>query len=252
MIVAIDIGNTAISFGLFHNKNKYSFYTLRTEAYSRNALRSLLRKTLGTAVRACIFCSVVPSLNAKIRKDIRILCSCPVYMVGKDIKITIKHRYTHIRSLGADRLVNVYGSLLLYTPPLVIVDFGTAITFDYVNTQGIFKGGLIVPGIMTSLNALSNKGALLPKNCILSKPKSFLGHSTTQGMLSGTVFGFASLTDGLIKHFQKRYGQSVKIIMTGGIASFIKRYCKSKTILNPTLTVQSLYCIAMKEINKKR
>ncbi len=153
------------------------------------------------------------------------------FEVGKDIPVLIKHSYASINSLGKDRLVNVVGAATLYKAPFVVVDFGTAITFDYVNEKGVFDGGLIVPGIQTSLHALTQKASLLPDSTKLTTPRSFLGRSTKSCLVSGTVHGFAALTDGLIDNFRKTYGRKVRVILTGGMSSFIAPLLKKKVLL---------------------
>ena len=140
MIVTIDVGNTTIAVGLFNNRRQCSFFAIPRDAYRRGAIIRKLRREKVKQVHMCVLCSVVPRLNAQIKKEIREFFACPIYIIGKDILLTIKHRYKKIRTLGNDRLVNVYGALRLYKTPFVVIDFGTAITFDYVNKQGVYEG----------------------------------------------------------------------------------------------------------------
>ena len=251
MIAVLDVGNTVISIGFFTSKNRYCVRRISTDMYSRKKLRSVF-KCQGVFPERCIVCSVVPRMEAHIKKDIYNCTRCRVEIVGKDIAVTIKHRYKRISALGKDRLVNIYGAQRIYRAPFVVIDFGTAITFDYVNRQNVFEGGLIAPGIITSFRALSERGALLPKNMILAKPQSFLGRMTSDGMRAGTVYGFGALIDGLIRTFRNRYGSTVRVLMTGGMAAFIRPYCRSKATLDADLTLKSLYMISANSAKKRR
>ncbi len=243
MILTVDIGNTAISFGLFGENKKGVYASIETEVFLKKGIPASLRKKKAK-VKACVISSVVPRLTSRLIKKIKAEYACKANVIGNDIVLTIPHSYKKINTLGKDRLVNIYGALLVYEPPFVVIDYGTAITFDYVNKEGTFEGGLIVPGIETSFNALSERGALLPKGGRITKPRTFLGRDTASGMNAGTVYGFASLTDGLIKRFRSQCDNNIKVIATGGTASFIHPYCKEKIILKPHHTLESLYCVA--------
>ncbi len=254
MIVTIDVGNTAISVGFFRHRRLLSSYSVPTEnflkstAYLFSSKNISKRKVFSNPFSSCIMCSVVPSLNKKIKQEVKRRLKCNTYIVGENIKLPIRHRYKKITALGTDRLVNIFGGLRLYKPPFIIIDFGTAVTFDYVDKKGIFRGGLIVPGLMTSFTALCEKASLLPKNLRLRKPKAFLGHISKECMINGAVYGFASLTDGLISMFRKRYGRTVKVVLTGGSAAFIKPFLRSKIHLKPELTLNALNLILLDRV----
>ena len=249
MILTIDIGNTSISTGIFKEKGKPLFLSFRTEEFDQAHAVSIKKKLHKGAIASCVIASVVPRVEAKVKRIIKRVFNCPVSFVGRDIPLSINHQYKNIHALGIDRLVSVYGGLLLYKPPFLIIDFGTAITFDYVNQKGVFEGGLIVPGPETSLSTLAKKAALLPNEISLFKPKTVCAQNTIDAMNVGTVYGFAALTDGLIKHFKRRCRKKLTVVTTGGFASFLSPYCKQPVILRPYLTLESLAMIAIRQFN---
>jgi len=151
----------------------------------------------------------------------------------------IKNLYRRPRQVGQDRLVNAYAGLKIYGAPLVIVDFGTAVTFDAVSKHREYLGGMILPGLKISLSTLHEKTALLPK-IRLARPPEFIGRDTRRSMLSGIIFGFAGLTDKLAQELRKALGNNTKIIGTGGDINLIYRYCKSIDIIDAELTLKGL------------
>jgi type III pantothenate kinase len=202
-------------------------------------------------INKVIISSVNPNLSKKLTKLLkRRLGVKSIYEVGKSLKLSIPMRYNR-RQLGSDRLVNVYGAIQLYRLPLLIIDFGTAITFDYVSKSGVFEGGLIVPGIETSFRALLERAAMLPKVNQLKPPKSLMGHDTKAAMSSGLLNGFGALADGLIGRFRKQYGSRLKVLVTGGFATRIAPIMTQVDYLDPLHTIRSLALICRKEIEPK-
>ena len=150
--------------------------------------------------------------------------------------------YKNPYQVGADRLVNAYACKLLYGAPAIIIDFGTATTFDYLNKKCEYAGGIITPGIEISLDALYKKTALLPK-AKMKSPQAFLGKNTTESIRSGVSFGLSCMCDGLITTFKKRYSGNIKVIATGGLAMFFKNRCKSINCVDKDLTLKGLNLI---------
>ncbi|MDP8230955.1 MAG: type III pantothenate kinase [Candidatus Gorgyraea atricola] len=226
MLLAIDIGNTYIHNGIFEGKVlKESF---RVSTNSRN-LRSIYKKRFD----AVIAVSVVP----KALKDVEKALGKKAMVVGRDIDSGVKNMYKNPRQVGQDRLVNARAAYELYGGSCIIVDFGTAITIDVVNDRKEYLGGVIMPGVEISLEALSNKAVLLPK-VKLGKPRGVLGKDTRQSMINGAVYGFSSMCDGIIA----RYGRK-KVIATGGMSRLIAPYCKSVDKIDPELTLKGLRLI---------
>jgi type III pantothenate kinase len=247
MILTIDIGNTTISFGLMKNVYRGRFFSCLVKDYSKTKLWELIKKNLkcDECVDKTIISSVVPHLSQRIKADVSSILKCPTYLVGKDIACDIKHRYKNIKKLGIDRKVAIYGVLHLYDVPFLVIDFGTAITFDVVNKKGVFEGGLITPGMETSFRALAERAAQLPKNLIIEPPKTFFGRDTKDGMIAGIVYGVAALTEGLISRVKKHFGSKLRVIATGGAAQFISTYCMKGSIdvVDPHLVLKGLFLL---------
>ncbi|MFY9402023.1 MAG: type III pantothenate kinase [Candidatus Omnitrophota bacterium] len=234
-LLSVDIGNTVISFGVSgHARLQRTFYIL-TNKYSLSKLRHRLKDI---SIDEAIISSVVPSLTNALKRDLKRLTAKTPYIVGKDINVPIKNLYSFPNQVGKDRLVNAYAALRLYGAPLIVVDFGTAVTFDLISRKKEYLGGMILPGLNISLEALYKRTALLPK-VTLNKPVEFIGRKTKNSILSGIVYGFANLTDGLIKDIRKSIGRA-KVVATGGDSKLIKEYASSLKIIDTNLTLKGL------------
>lgn len=238
MFLALDIGNTSVTRGLYQNGRWSHFgYSLFSDIpkFVKKVSRSGGKKQIKT-----IISSVVPK---KTRFIVNLIGRNPrfeVFVAGKDLKIPLNHRYRS-KKLGMDRQVNLYGAIQLYNPPLLVVDFGTAVKFDYISPEGIFEGGLIVPGPEISFQALMGRAALLPKNLRLpTSTPSFLGRNTLGCMKAGILQGYGALTDGLVARFRERYGKSLRVVATGGFARVLQPYTRSLRRVDPKLSVKSL------------
>ena len=171
-----------------------------------------------------------------------------VWEVGRNLNPRINHKY--INRLGSDRLINIYGALRLYKPPFLILDFGTALTCDYVSKKGIFMGGLIVPGPEIAFEALSERAALLPKLPFPHSCRPFLGTDTKGGMKAGILQGYGAMVDGLILRFKASYGSRLRVIATGGLAKIMRPYTSSIDRVDPLLTLKSLHLAYRNQIKK--
>ncbi|MFH1397424.1 MAG: type III pantothenate kinase, partial [Candidatus Omnitrophota bacterium] len=158
----------------------------------------------------------------------------------------IKNHYQFPEEVGQDRLVNAFAAIKLYGYPAIVVDFGTAITFDVISKKKEYLGGMILPGLETSLRSLAEKTALLPKIGLSAPPKNIIGKNTRDSMLSGVIFGFAILTDGLIKKLKQKLGKNTKVIGTGGNIKFILRHCQELKSIDINLTLKGLNLILSK------
>lgn len=237
MLLTIDIGNTTIAFGVYQKKKLKA----RWKAYTCNIFskRRVLRQTKD--IDGVIISSVVPGATPIIKRLIKNRFKIDPLVLGEDIKAPIKNLYRNPRQVGQDRLVNAVAASELYGFPLVVVDFGTAITFDIISKNREYLGGIIVPGIETSLEALSSKAALLPHIKLL-QPKEFVGKDTVSSMKSGIFYGFGLLCDGLIGKIKKRYGEQL-VIATGGYSRSMAKFCNSIDKVNPDLTLHGLRII---------
>lgn len=239
MLLAIDIGNTNISFGMFCAAKIIKRFDIPTKNYSLKRLKKKLGKGY---VNDAIVCSVVPKSTKILGEDLRGLLSKKPIIIGKDIVVPIKNLYRKPKQVGQDRLVNAYAAVNLYGAPLMVVDFGTAITFDVISKNKEYLGGMILPGLEISLDALFERTALLPK-IKLERPRQFIGRDTKNSMLSGIVYGFASLVDTLTKRIKNKIGKHALVISTGGNIQLIGKYCKSIDKIDRELTLKGLNLI---------
>jgi len=237
MLLTVDIGNTNINLGLFKGDALIKRFSLATRAkdYGRQLKWVFVRNGIDDS----IISSVVPSAARSMEKVLNSLLGKKPLITGRDIDVPVKNLYTRPRQAGQDRLVNAYAGIMLYGAPLVLVDFGTAVTFDAVSKNKEYLGGMILPGLAISLEVLSRKTALLP-GIKLESPRQFIGRDTKNSMLSGIVYGFASLTDGLVGRIKNKIGMSAKVIGTGGDIGLMGKYCKSIDKINKDLTLSGL------------
>ena len=252
MILVCDIGNTNITAGLFQGKRlvyKTKFPTSKAgNGFPAVAGSRLLREKHFPAriafsqIKAIVICSVVPRALKSLKASFKSLKNIPVYCLGENLAVPIKNLYARPKQVGQDRLVNAYAASRLYGAPLVVIDFGTAVTLDVISKNQEYLGGMILPGLELSLDALSARAALLPK-VKLERPKEFIGRDTKSSMLSGVVYGFAALTDSLSQKIKKEIGANAKVIATGGNINLIAKYCQSLDKIDPDLTLKGLNLI---------
>ncbi|HTY45447.1 MAG TPA: type III pantothenate kinase [Patescibacteria group bacterium] len=240
MLLAVDIGNTTITFGVFKQKRLLRRFSLQT---CRRGSAALQKKLRALALDAVIVSSVVPGATAALKKDLKkIFPGLAPLVLGRNIKAPIKNLYRDPAQVGQDRLANAYAAFSRYARAAVVVDFGTAVTFDVISPKGAYLGGMILPGLGICLDALAVRTALLPK-VALSLPAEFIGRDTRNSMLSGVVHGFAALTDELAKRIKKKIGPRAKVIGTGGNIGLIARYCRAFDLIDPDLTLKGLNLI---------
>jgi type III pantothenate kinase len=242
MFIAIDIGNTNTGIAVIDVETQ-NFASLqkpkiiRVESV-RTGIRGCYEKRLSKALRALvsselraqsseltkvIICSVVPKATAIAARCAKKVFKATPKIVGKDIMVPIRNKYGEPEQVGQDRLVCAYAAVELYGAPAVVVDLGTAMTFDVVSVKKEYLGGMIVPGIRLSAEALFEKTALLPKIDI-HKPKRLIGKTTEQSMLSGIFYGYGEMIKGLIDLLSKDLKTKPKIIVTGGYSDLMKHY----------------------------
>ena len=188
--------------------------------------------------------SVFPKITSFLKSKLQNIRGVRNCTVGGNLTIKIRHNYINYNELGVDRKVNIYGVVRMYRLPMLVIDYGTAITFDYIDPKGVFRGGMIIPGLETSYRALGQKAALLPKGLPLpKKAKSFLGRNTRECMESGILEGYGAMTDELILRFRKRYGKNLRVLATGGFAQALYPYTKHIDIIDPKHSVKSLLAL---------
>lgn len=244
MLLAIDIGNTNIHCGFFKGGSMGNVFKIPTD--KKAFLRSKLKPYAGKIERAIIV-SVVPATLRYIEKDLRGILKCPILVVGRNVDSGVKNRYKKKKQVGQDRLVNARAAFEFYNQGVIVVDFGTAITIDAVSQKKEYLGGIIAPGVEISINALSERAALLPR-IILRKPGAVLGKETRESMISGAIYGFSSLCDGIVVRLKKKYCKGCKVIATGGMSRLIGPYCKTVNKIDQNLTLKGLNLIGA-EVN---
>lgn len=241
-LLVIDIGNTNITAGLFKDGRLIRKTKIPARVYSKYecGFKSLCKD--GGCACDVIVSSVEPLVLARVVACLNKIGKCRIKILGRDKTVPIKNLYKNKREVGQDRLVNAFAARELYGSPTVIIDFGTAITFDIVSRKGEYLGGLILPGIEMSLASLYEKTALLPK--VELKPASLIiGKDTVNSIRGGILFGLGAMCNGLIARYRKILGPGTKVIATGGNAKLIKRYANSIQIIDEDLTLKGLSII---------
>lgn len=243
MLLAIDIGNTNITLGVFDNETIVQSWRLSTE-HKRTEdeygvfLKNLLRETgLDTKITNAIISSVVVQLTERIEIALKKYLNIDSLIVSHKIKTNISLKTDNPSQIGADRIANACAAAHLYATPAIVVDFGTATSFDIVNSKNEFIGGIITAGMKIQAEALSSRTSKLPKLNI-EAPEHAIGRNTIDAMLSGIVRGHAAMIDGLIFECERELGEKATIIATGGYSSVISQYLKRKfDYINPDLTL---------------
>lgn len=233
MLLAIDIGNTTINLGAF--KNSKLVWQKKIATSHPALLKSLLKNK---PIKSVIISSVVPYTTKAVKTIIKNTLHIKPIVLGQDLIVPIKNLYKNPKQVGQDRLVNAYAGYKKFGGGIIIVDFGTAVTFDVVSKKGEYLGGIIVPGIETSLRTLSEKAALLPRIKI-KNVGTLIGRDTKTSMLSGILHGYGALCDGLVDRIKKETGNNYKVILTGGHAKLISQFCHCNSIQS-NLTLEGL------------
>ena len=246
MLLVLDVGNTSTALGLFqHSKllfrDRIVTHPVKPVRNYHGELRRLLKhwKILGHALEGVVLSSVVPKATVSLKQALKTLGAPRPFILGENIQAPVINRYRIPAQVGQDRLVNAAAAHCLYGGPAIVVDFGTAITVDLVSKRREYLGGLIVPGVEISLEALTSRAALLPR-IELKAPTELLGRDTASSMKSGIFYGFGALCDGLVSRVRSRYAPRSQVIATGGYARLIAPYCRTLRIVNPHLTLQGL------------
>ena len=249
MLLAVDIGNTNITIGLYLGDIAGSRWRLAT-AHERmpDEYGILLVNLFHHAgvhiqdVSAIVMASVVPPLTGTFEQACKDYLGCSPLIVDAGTKTGVRVRYDDPKQVGADRIVDAAAAHKLYGGPACIVDFGTATTFDAISGEGDYLGGAISPGIGIAADALFRRAAKLPK-VDLQRPPSAIGKNTVQSMQSGLLFGYVGLVEGMIARFRAELGPRMKVIGTGGLAPLIAQETKTIEIIAPWLTLDGLKII---------
>lgn len=250
MILVVDVGNTNIVLGVYQRKKLLHDFRISTSRQSTVdeygvLIHNLFQMSniLVSQIEGVIVSSVVPPLVRVVEEMCNKYIGKAPLIVGPGIKTGLNLRYENPREVGADRIVNAVAAVEQYGGPLIVVDFGTATTFDCIDEAGNYLGGVIVPGIGIATEALVQRASKLPR-VELEKPKKVIGRNTVHAMQAGIVFGYAGQVDGLVKRIKAEMGtDNVRVIATGGMAELIASETESIEEISPLLTLEGLRII---------
>jgi type III pantothenate kinase len=246
MLLAIEQGNTNTLFAVHDGSDWVAQWRTATHA-NRTADEyavwlSQLLAMRGLAIGqldGCIISSVVPQSIFNLRNLSRRYLSVEPLVIGENVELGMTARITKPSEAGADRLVNAIGAHMVYPGDLIVIDSGTATTFDVVAADGAFEGGVIAPGINLSLQALHEAAAMLPRIAI-QKPDKVIGKDTVSNMQSGVFWGYVALIEGLVARIKAEWGKPMTVIGTGGVASLFEGATPSIDRFDPDLTIRGL------------
>ncbi len=249
MLLAIDIGNTDISLGVFEGEELRATWHMATSIHRRGdeygalLLNLLHQQGLDTSdIKEIALCSVVPPLISTFDELFQRYFHISPLVVGAGVKTGVRIRMDNPREVGADRIVNAAAAHHLYGGPVIVTDLGTATTFDTVSKEGDYLGGAIAPGIITAAEALFTQAAMLPR-VELTRPKRAIGTNTIAAMQSGIIFGYVGLIEGIVARIQQELGEKAKVVATGGVAELIAKETSVIDVVNPNLTLIGLRLI---------
>ena len=249
MLCVIDIGNTHTVIGLFQKETLLEHFRVQTSrsktadewGFTFKNLFSLQNIDM-TAVREAAVASVVPPATAAVVAATRRYFNVAPLIVGPGIKTGLPIRYENPREVGADRVVNAVAGYHFAKRAVIVVDFGTATTFDCISGAGEYLGGVITPGVITSLDALATRTAKLPRVDV-GRPRHAIGRNTIESIQSGMLYGYVGLVDGLVRRLKSEMNDDAAVIATGGLAEIIAAESESIETVSPHLTLDGLRLI---------
>ncbi|MBE9469795.1 MAG: type III pantothenate kinase [Chloroflexi bacterium] len=249
MLVTIDIGNTNIAVGVFDGDRLKVTWRVATgihrlaDEYGTLFLNLLQRQgILLSKIRGAALCSAVPPLVSTLHEVCQEYLGISPLVVEPGVRTGIRITIDNAREVGPDRIVNAVAAHHLYGEPVIIIDLGTATTFDVVSGGGDYLGGAIAPGIAIATEALFTRTAMLPR-IELVRPKQVIGRSTISAMQSGIVFGYIGLIEGMVRRIEQELGSKTKVIATGGYAQLLAEETPAIDIVNSDLTLIGLRLI---------
>ncbi|MDO5545211.1 MAG: type III pantothenate kinase [Eubacteriales bacterium] len=255
MLLAIDIGNTNLVIGCFRDdkilfKARIATDRTRTSDQYGVEIKNMLEAygVKRSDIEDCIISSVVPPVFNSVRTGVIKIIGKQPMVVGPGLKTGLNIHVDVPSQVGSDRIVIAVAALAEYKAPLLLMDLGTATTIEAVEPDNVYMGGVIIPGVRVSLDALTSRAAQLP-GISLDQPKQVIGKNTVDCMRSGMMYGTAAMIDGLVERMEEELGHRCTLIATGGLAQFITPLCKREIILEKDLLLKGLNIIYKK--NKK-
>jgi type III pantothenate kinase len=249
MLLTVDVGNTNINIGVFDGSKLKATWRVATgvhrmpDEYASLLLNLFDRQGIDASqITDAILCSVVPTLVGVFEEVCRRYLKVLPLVVESGVKTGVRICLDNPREVGADRVVNAVAAHQLYGGSVIVIDLGTATTFDAVSEDGDYLGGAIAPGIAIATEALFTRTAALPR-VELTHPKRAVGKNTVAAMQSGIVFGYAGLIEGIVARIQQEMGGKAKVVATGGYAELLARETQVIEVVNPDLTLVGLRLI---------
>jgi len=241
MLLAVDVGNTQTVFGLYDGAELGERWRIATEAHrTGDELGALLGDFLDlVAIDGICLSSTVPRLIREYELLAERWAKAPLLVLGPGVKTGIAIHYDDPREVGPDRIANAIAAKERFGAPVIVVDFGTSTNFDIVAPEGDYVGGVLAPGIETSMDALFARAARLVKVDYV-EPPSVIGKTTAGGLQSGLVYGFAGQVDGIVEAIRGELGADAPVVATGGLAELIAPHSKTISSVEPYLTLDGL------------
>ncbi|WP_199738149.1 type III pantothenate kinase [Falsibacillus albus] len=249
MIFVLDVGNTNIVLGVYDQEDLKYHWRIETNRHKTEDEYGMVIKTLlehvGLSFQAfdgIIISSVVPPIMFSLERMCHKYFHIKPIVVGPGIKTGLNIKYENPREVGADRIVNAVAGIHEYGSPLIIVDFGTATTYCYINEEKQYMGGAIAPGISISTEALYSKAAKLPR-IEIARPENVIGKNTVAAMQAGILFGYVGQVEGIVNRMKAQSKKEPTVIATGGLATLINKESSIIDVVDPFLTLKGLRLI---------
>ncbi len=254
MVLVIDVGNTNIVLGVYEGKELKFHWRIATSRQKTEDEWAMSIKALFEhenvsfhSIKGIIISSVVPPIMFALEQMCKKYFDIKPMIIGPGIKTGLNIKYDNPKEVGADRIVNAVAAIALYGSPLVIVDFGTATTYCYINVNVQYMGGAIAPGISISTEALYTRASKLPR-IEITRPSHVLGKNTVHAMQAGIFYGYVGQVDGIVNRMKAQSDKEPTVIATGGLASLIAAEAESIDIVEPFLTLKGLQMIYEKNV----
>jgi type III pantothenate kinase len=249
MLLAVDVGNTNVTLALFDGEQlvadwRVTSHRARTADELAVELRQLfeLRGFDFGVVDGVVISSVVPNINPALVEASKRYLNCEPIMVGPGVKTSVRIRYDNPKDVGADRIANALAAYTKYGGPVIVIDFGTAVTYDAISADGDYLGGAIAPGVEISLDALVSHTAMLRRVEAVA-PDSVIGRNTVASIQSGLVWGFVAQVEGMVARMVAELGGKARVIATGGQAELVAGLTRVIETTDPLLTLEGLRLI---------
>jgi type III pantothenate kinase len=249
MLLAIDIGNTNITLGIFQGEQLRATWRLAPDVnrladeYGVLMLSLLSHEGLAKEdLDAAVMCSVVPDLEPVFEQVCRRYFDVTPLVVGTGVRTGLRILYDSPRDVGADRVADAVAAIHLYGTPLILVDLGTGAVFNAISKEGDYVGGAIAPGLGIAAEALFRRAARLYR-VELARPKSAIGRNTEAAVQSGLIFGYVGLVEGMVARFKAELGGDAKVVATGGYAELLAPETSAIDVIDPNLTLTGLRLI---------